>query len=82
MRSCVLDFIQVTDSQTAEYLRDATMAVLKDYGIAHKILGLTADGAPNITKAIGQMLPLLKLERTRRNGLESKIARILYSTVP
>ena len=72
----MLDFLQVTESQTGEYIRGITMGVLKDYGIAHKILGLTADGAPNIVKAITLMLPLLKLERLRKNGLDCEFVLV------
>ena len=56
------------------------MAVLKDYGIADKILGLTADGAPNVSKAIGMMLPLPNTERTRKDGLDGKLASFCKDT--
>ena len=63
--SCILDFFQVTESQTSEQIRDAIFEILYDYITAHRMLGFTVDGAPNVNKAVELLKLLLAVEREK-----------------
>ena len=61
----ILDFRYIPKKHSGEHIKDAVMDTLKDYRIAHRILGVTTDGASNMEKFFDLMLP--EMESEKRN---------------
>ena len=62
----VLDFFQITESQTANQIRDAMLEILQDYKITHRMHAFAVDGALDFDKAVELVKVLLSAERRKR----------------
>ena len=59
----LLDFCEAPAEHSGENLKNEVLAILNEYGIAHKTLGWTMDGASNMNKFFDDLKPELQLER-------------------
>lgn len=63
MKHVLLDFCDLPASHTAENLKESVLQILRDFDIAHKILGFTMDGAANMNAMFNLLQPCLQYER-------------------
>ena len=65
LRRILLDFVDLPAEHTGENLKNSVMEVLREFGIAHKTLGYTVDGAANMGLFFRVLLPELRMEREK-----------------
>lgn len=69
LRRVLLDFVDLPAEHSGENLKDSVMEVLREFGIAHKTLGYTMDGASNMQAFFNSIVPELRMEK-QNAGIE------------